>query len=155
MVLFDSYFGNTELIARAVMRGLSTHHQTEAMRLKDLGVSLPEGVDILVVGSPTRAFRPSPEMQAFLRKIPSERASRLHVASFDTRIRPENVKSGFVRFMMKCFGYAARPMLKTLEQKGAKVMAPAAGFAVNNTEGPLADGELERARLWGEQLMPS
>jgi len=124
------------------------------VRLKDLGVSLPEDIGILVVGSPTRAFRPSPEMQAFLRNIPASQASRLHVASFDTRILPQTVKSGFVRFLMKCFGYAARPMLKALEQKGARPMAPPEGFAVSDTEGPLAEGELERARQWGETLVP-
>jgi hypothetical protein len=43
-------------------------------------------------------------------------------------------------------------MTKKLGRKGYRVIAEPESFFVTDTEGPLKDGELERARRWGESL---
>ena len=53
---------------------------------------------------------------------------------------------------MKLFGYAAEPISKKLRNKGAEIVIPPEGFCVNDTEGPLKEGELERAKSWILQI---
>jgi hypothetical protein len=39
-------------------------------------------------------------------------------------------------------------MAEVLKSKGVKLIVPPEGFIVKEKEGPLAPGELERARKW-------
>jgi hypothetical protein len=43
-------------------------------------------------------------------------------------------------------------MTKKLGRKGYRVIAEPESFFVTETEGPLKDGEVERARRWGESI---
>jgi hypothetical protein len=40
-----------------------------------------------------------------------------------------------------------------LRRVGFRILAPAESFYVTDTEGPLIDGELDRARRWGDKLV--
>jgi hypothetical protein len=44
----------------------------------------------------------------------------------------------------------ARPIADKLVEKGGRLIFPPEGFYVSGTEGPLKDGELERAAEWGK-----
>ncbi|TMR93640.1 hypothetical protein [Nonomuraea basaltis] len=57
--------------------------------------------------------------------------------------------SGFWRYF---FGRATRGVAKRLRRLGIRAVAPAESFYVTETQGPLVEGELERARQWGERL---
>jgi hypothetical protein len=83
-----------------------------------------------------------------VRGLPSGSLAGVHVAAFDTRISMEDTDSGVLRAMVKVFGYAAKPIGKALQRKGGAEAAPPEGFFVTGTEGPLKDGELERAAEW-------
>ena len=52
----------------------------------------------------------------------------------------------------RIFGYAAEPILKKLEKKRGEAVVPAEGFFVGGTEGPLDEGELERATAWAQEI---
>jgi hypothetical protein len=54
--------------------------------------------------------------------------------------------------MMKTFGYASKPIADSLVKKGATLAAQPEGFYVADSEGPLKDGELERASNWAAGL---
>ena len=61
LVVFESMFGNTAAIARAVGSGLATKLETE---VHEVGVAprvLAESTELLVVGGPTHAFGMSRE----------------------------------------------------------------------------------------------
>jgi hypothetical protein len=72
----------------------------------------------------------------------------VRVAAFDTRIVLETIDSKALRFLVDKGGYAASTIAKTLEKKGGKLTAPPEGFFVTGEQGPLKDGELERAADW-------
>jgi len=63
------------------------------------------------------------------------------VATFDTRVRHPRVP-----------GSAARSARKHLRQQGFRAVDPATTFWVDGMEGPLLEGELDRARTWGQDL---
>jgi hypothetical protein len=63
-------------------------------------------------------------------------------AAFDTRIDRSPMLTGS----------AARGIAKRLRSNGYEIVADPESFFVEDSEGPLADGELERARDWGASL---
>jgi hypothetical protein len=66
----------------------------------------------------------------------------LRTATFDTRIDK-------VRHLP---GSAARGTAKMLRRRGHHVLVAPRSYYVTDTEGPLADGEVEQARGWGEDI---
>lgn len=143
MVVYDSAYGNTEQIARAIAGGLG---RPEEVRLSRAGTIRPqdlEGMEILVVGSPTQAGRPTRPVQVFLDGLAGATLKGVHVAAFDTRMAGR-----FARI----FGYAAGRIGRSLEKSGGQVLAQGEGFFVEGKEGPLRPGELERAERWAEKI---
>jgi hypothetical protein len=53
---------------------------------------------------------------------------------------------------MKIIGYAAPRIAGGLQAKGGRLAAPPEGFFVQEKEGPLKQGELERAASWAKSL---
>jgi len=148
LVVFDSFFGNTEKIAQAIGSALGA----KALRVADVKQEDLVDLDLLVVGSPTRAFRPTPTIVALLNSIPANGLKGVKATAFDTRIDPSSIKKPFLRvflnILVSIFGYAACPLSKLLENKGANIVSQPEGFMVDDTEGPLQKGELERAKEW-------
>jgi flavodoxin I len=153
LVVFESFFGNTELVSRAVAEALEAGGEARALRVSELEKHHLDGVQLLVVGSATRAFRPSPATQAWLKTLPPGKLDGVRVAAFDTRVDVAQVGNRFLTFMVRLFGYAAAPIEKALVRAGGEVAGPAAGFIVEDKEGPLREGETDRARAWARGLL--
>ncbi len=154
LVIYDSVFGNTEKIARAIGEGLGSVENLEVLPVKDVKTGEISDLTILVVGSPTRKFTATATVKRFVRRIRQKSLNGVKVAAFDTRFSKEEIEKApaTLRFLEKRFGYAAEPILEKLVKKGGEAALPAEGFIVNGTEGPLREGELERATAWGKQL---
>lgn len=153
LVIYDSYFGNTEKIARAIARGLESKIDVEILRVSEVRLEQFTGLNLLIVGSPTRKFSPTPAITNLLNKIPRNGLAGLKAAAFDTRISVHDINSRFLNFMVRLFGYAAEPIAKRLEKKRAELIIQPEGFIVVDSEGPLKDGELERAEDWAKQII--
>lgn len=160
VVVYESMFGNTRAIAEAVADGLASHLTTDVVEVGAAPAAIPAEVDLLVVGGPTHAFglsRPTTREDAtrqadgdvvsrsvgireWLEGLPEGDGS-VAAATFDTRIDHPRVP-----------GSAARKAEKRLRHLRYPVEVRAESFYVTGTSGPLADGELERARSWGAAL---
>ncbi len=149
LVIYDSYFGNTEKIANAIGKGLGG---SPMLRIDDMKEDDLNGLDVLVLGSPTRGFRPTEKITGFLKGLENGSLRGIKVAAFDTRIDPKEVGSRFLSFMVNMFGYAADPIAKGLKKKGGEVVVDPEGFVVKDTEGPLREGEEQRAVEWGKEI---
>ena len=151
-VIYDSFFGNTEKIAQAIGAALGSPEEVSIVRATTPTPALPEGLSMMVVGSPTRGFRQSNAVRDFVKGLPDGSLKGIRVAAFDTRIALEDLDSAIGRFFVGRFGYAAKPIAVSLVKKGGELAAPPEGFRVAASEGPLKDGELERAAAWANQL---
>jgi hypothetical protein len=158
-VVYESMYGNTRKIAEAVAQGAKDWAEVEVHEVST-AATLPADVDVLLVGAPTHAFglsRPSTRADAAakghravesatmgLREwldgvvLPSSRSS---FATFDTRVNRPRLP-----------GSAAKKAAKRLHRKGGTQVVDPESFWVEGSEGPLLDGELERARAWGGAL---
>jgi len=153
LVIYDSVFGNTEQIAKAIAEGLSSGAVVELARVTDISIDRLGEFDMVVVGSPTRGFRPTEALAAVLKSLPSKALKGHMAAAFDTRFKADEIESGGLRFIVKTGGYAAKRISSQLVKAGATLVIPPEGFYVQDTEGPLKPGELERAGDWARQVL--
>jgi len=153
LIVYDSFFGNTEKIAQAIGNSLGSKENVETLRVSEVKPEQLIGLELLIVGSPTRVFKPTKAIMGFLNKIPLNVLKGVKVAAFDTRISTADVNSRFLNILVKLFGYAAKPIAYKLEKKGGSLIIPPEGFFVKDSEGPLKDGELERAVDWVKLIM--
>jgi flavodoxin I len=153
LVIYDSFFGNTEKIAQAIGAALGASGEVAVVKVADATLQQLQGVQLLIVGSPTRAFSPSPAIKQFLASIPTDGLKGVKVAAFDTRMVINEKSPGILRVMVKCFGYAEKAISKKLRRKGGQAVLPAEGFFIKDSEGPLKEGELERAAEWAKRIV--
>jgi len=138
LVIYDSQYGNTERIAQAIADALGPGGQGRAVRVSKISPCDMEGVDLLIMGCPTQGWRPTLAIQSFLKHVQDGSWSGLAAAAFDTRFRGPRLLTGS----------AARRIAQSLQKKGCSLLLPAESFFVKGTEGPLQDGEIERAAAW-------
>jgi hypothetical protein len=158
LVVYESMFGNTQAIARAIAEGLEGHHEVRLGEVSAISAALDPDVQLLVIGGPTHAFgmsRPSTRDSAaqqatngvvsrtigireWLQGLPEGQA---RFATFDTRIRKPRLP-----------GSAAARAARRLRRLGYRMATEPMTFYVHGTPGPLLDGELDRAKRWGKEL---
>ena len=154
LVIYDSQFGNTAEVGQAIAEALGTTEEVESRRVGEVRPEHLAGLDLLVVGSPTQRFRPTGVTTEFLKQIPANALSGVKVAAFDTRITESSIEEApaILGFFVRLFGYAAKPIADRLQKKGGELAVPPEGFYVGGTEGPLLEGELERAEEWAKEI---
>ena len=157
VVVYESLWGNTAAIARAIAEGIGDGAQ--ALSTAEATPDAMSGADLIVAGAPVLAFHMSsdrtradiaarpepgaplpdlshPSMRSWLETLAPGTA---HCAAFDTEVRGP-------------FGKAAPTIAKALQAKGYHLLGPGEGFVVSGKYGPLRAGELQRAGSWGAHL---
>jgi flavodoxin len=142
LVVYDSIYGNTEIVARAVAEQISG--EVRLLRAGQVSAGDLLDLDLLVVGSPTHGSLPSEAVQALLTRIGAPARQGARAATFDTRLS--------WRFL-KRYGYAADKIAGALEGKGWALAGEPGGFFVRGLKkGPLKKGEAARAAAWAKGL---
>ena len=144
LIVYDSVYGNTEKIARAIAEAITPSGEVKVLRAGEESPSELASIDLLIVGSPTHGGRPTPAIQDLLNKVP--KLQGINVAAFDTRIPTK---------LVRVFGYAAGRIARNLKGKGGTLIASPEGFFVTASKGPLKEGELERAAAWAKGILES
>jgi len=142
LIVYDSTYGNTEKIAKAI--GAVIGGTVKVVRVSEADAAAVGKADLLVVASPTTGGRPTEAMLAFLNGLPAGSLKNVRVASVDTRLKAKWVK---------IFGYAAEKIAARLAKFGGAPAAPPEGFFVRGAKGPLLDQELERAAAWAKGII--
>ena len=160
-VVYESMFGNTAQVAHAIAKGLeSVGYAVACVDVATAERGRPMDADLLVVGAPTHAFslsRPVTRADAVRQGAPPGRAPvgmrewlatattapgvTPRVAAFDTRVTK-------VRWLHAAAHAAAR----LVSRRGFERVGRPTGFLVEDTPGPVCEGELARAVRWGEIL---
>ena len=160
LIVYETMFGNTERIARAVRDGLRRYLPAEAVPVNRASEVVPDDVRLLVVGGPTHAFsmsRLSTRQEAWKQGdvvMPIEVGIREWLAVLKTPAKGPQVATFDTRIakVRRLPGSAARSAAKLLRRMGLRQLTVSESFFVNETTGPIKDVELERAQRWGEEL---
>lgn len=158
LVVYESMFGNTEAIARAIGEGTGASMRTDVVEVGVAYGTVPDDVTLLVVGGPTHAFSmswPSTRRDAAGRSsavISRERGIREWLEALPGSMTRAEAATFDTRASTRVTGSAARAARRRLERLGYPVVARSASFQVADITGPLVGGELDRAREWGRAL---
>ena len=142
LVIYDSQFGNTEKVARQIGAALSEFGQVRVEHVNQVFTLTLRDVDLLIVGGPTQAWGATGALKNWLAHLHPEDLERVVGAEFDTRFDKPRWLTGS----------AAVTIEKQLKRHGARLLLPPESFFVEDKEGPLAPGELERAAVWARSL---
>lgn len=156
VVIYESMFGNTRDIARAVAEGIAEWSDVSITDVDSAPLTVPAEAGLIVAGGPTHGFSMSREatrQDAMSRGAvhASTRGLRdwlggvtlsgpVSLATFDTHAKQRWVP-----------GSASRAAAKEGRAHGFVPVA-SVSFYVSDIQGPLLAGELERARHWGRAL---
>jgi hypothetical protein len=158
LVVYESWFGNTQRVAEKVAAALAPESEVEVVSVDDPRPSLAH-VDLVVLGAPTHvhglsstrsrkgaidqrgdAGEPGIGARGWIEQLPPSGGARMAV--FDTRAhKPELL-----------VGSAAHGMARRVQRLGYRLAVEPESFFVQGTEGPLEEGELEHAWEWGRAL---
>ena len=153
ILVYDSLYGNTREIAQAIHAALNENNESTLLPVSEAHPDQLVGIDLLIVGSPTQRFKPTDAVLKFLDSIPSAGLKGLQVAAFDTRLTDAEIqKSPPLPIFVRMFGFAAGRIAKKLRAKGGQQVVLPEGFYVQGMQGPLEEGELERAGDWARTL---
>ena len=153
LIIYDSLYGNTEIIAQIIKHVLDERGEVVIARVGETQPGQLAGLQLLIVGSPTQQFRPTAAMRTFLESIPKGALQGIKVAAFDTRLTQAEInKNAVLPFFVRIYGFAARRIARQLQKKGGVLVLPAEGFLVEGMKGPLMQGEVERAEAWARKL---
>lgn len=157
VVVYESLWGNTAAVARAVAEGLG--EGAVALPTADVGADVVADADLIVAGGPVFAFHLSSERsRGDIRNNPDPGAPEPDLSGPPIREWLDNLPPGSAAFasfdteVRGPFGKGAPTIAKELEAKGYRRVAKPEGFIVQGKYGPLRDGELDRARSWGQLL---
>ncbi len=161
LVVYESLWGNTEKVARAIGDALSSHGTVDIFD-SDAAPTSTDGYELLVVGAPTHAFsmsRPSTradavkshaaphapvkgvrEWLADLQRPPAKTPTLV----FDTRVDQPRLP-----------GSAAKAARHDLHVLGFDTSVLQQTFRVHGYEGPLLEGEIQRAIAWVAENLTS
>jgi len=141
LVIYDSQFGNTEQIAKAIGGALGA--EAKVVKVGEVSAADIVPYSYIIIGSPTQGGRQTMAIKTFLENLPADALKGKRFAAFDTR---------FKNVFAKVFGYAAPRIESAIKAKGGNTTAQPQGFFVKGTKGPLLDGELERAATWAKAI---
>ena len=156
IVVYESHWGNTAAVARAIAEGIGSG--ARALDTDEATAADVAAAELIVAGAPVIAF-----------SLPRE-GMRKQIAGDTKASVPPDVSHPLLRSWLEALpaghGWGAafetriwwspRGATGTIESKlkraGYQRLAGSQRFKVEGSYGPLRDGELQRARVWGTEL---
>jgi len=151
LVVYYSKYGNTRRIAEAITETATRAGDARVISMDQLTASDFDGVDLVVIGSPTHIQNLPKAVRSVLQTLPSDALVGKHVAAFDT---PLEMWGPLMRMT------AAHSLARLLRKLGGKSVVKPEVFLVEGgdvqTEGEvdlLHEEEIEHARVWAGAIL--
>lgn len=141
IVVFDSKFGNTEKVARALALGLrDTGVETDCTRFDQVPLDRLRTFDFVAIGGPTQKRAVSAPLDRWLQTLSKSDMAGKRGFAFDTRY-----KSRFA-------GSSAKEIQARMQNLEMSIVVPCASAIVLGTEDPLEQGSEETFRRIGADI---
>lgn len=143
IVVYDSLFGNTKMVAESIIEGMKQVLKVDATlgKPKEIDLNRLAEYDIILVGSPNHVGGATMGIRRFIGKLGKISLEGKLAAVFDT-------------YAAKDFEKAAKKMEKQIGEKvpGLKLAASGLSIRVKGMRGPIVDGELPKCREFGVKI---
>jgi len=142
IVIYDTKFGNTEKIAKALAEGMKEQgvKVTDCLKIGEVEIDKLKEYDLVVIGGPTHKLGLSEPMKDFLKKLENAEIGNKNAFAFDTK-----VKSRFA-------GSAGKGIEKRVKKLQMNIVRPHSSAIVKGREGPLEEGMEEAFKQIGVDL---
>jgi flavorubredoxin len=136
LVVFDSVFGNTEKVAKALATGLASGGvNVDIVKVNEVDFDELAEFDLLCVGSPTQGWNASKPVKEFLERLKGKKAF-----AFDTKMKS------------RLAGNAGEKIEKKLKDAGLTIVKNSESAIVKGREGPLEENAEEAFKKIGTEL---
>ncbi len=141
LVIFDTKFGNTEKIAKALAWGLEEQGiAVECINVENVSIDKLPNYDLLAIGGPTHGFGMSKPVKELLKQLEKIDLREKHGFAFDTKNPP------------RYWGSAAKGIEKRLAKLGIKIVRSRSSAFVKGLKGPLHEYAEETFRKIGVEI---
>jgi flavodoxin len=145
LVVYHSQFGNTRQVAEAIAEVFQEAGAARTLSADRLTAADLQEVDLVVMGTPTHKMNLPEAVRPVFENLPRRVLRGVPIAAFDTSYK---MSAFLARFT------AAKRVARNLRKLGGKRLVPPETFHVQeHHEGPLYDGEIERAKRWAESIL--
>jgi hypothetical protein len=165
VVVYESMYGNTHLVAEAIADGLRAEADVAVLAVAEADAATLAGADLLVVGAPTHVHgmsRPStraaaaeaaekPESTLVLDSSVNGPGVREWLDQLGTVVMPAAAFDTRIGGPSWLTGRASKRIARGLRRQGARLVARPQSFLVTK-DSALKAGEVDAARAWGMSL---
>ena len=145
LVVYHTQFGNTQQVAEAITAVFKGAGAARMLSAEELTAADLQDVDLVVMGTPTHKMNLPEAVRPVFEQLPNRSLRGVFIAAFDTSYK---MSAFLARFT------AAKRIDRKLRKLGGKRLVPPETFHVeDHHEGPLYDGEIERAEGWAETVL--
>jgi flavodoxin len=143
LVVYDTKYGNTKLVAEKIMEGLGEVEGIETA-IRDVEDTDPETAadyDAILIGSPTHFGGPARGINKFIDKLCKHDLKTKWIAVFDTYLGDDFEKS-------------VKKMEQQIREKvpGLKLITSGLSIRVDGMKGPVTDGEFPKCKEFGKKI---
>lgn len=146
IIVYDSWFGNTQVVAETIGKGINEIEKNPVVikKIKDISPNDVLDYDIILIGSPNHMGGPTRKVKKFIDNLGKLKIDNKQIAVFDTYVR-KNVH----------IGKTVRKMEIRISEKlsDLKILADGLSIQVKGVRGPLEKGELSKCILFGKKLI--
>ena len=143
LVVYDSVYGNTEKVAKALAKGLrDSGVDVDTLRVDMVNFDELSWYDLLVVGGPVHAWSATKPIKAFLERLKTVKGlSGKKAFAYDTKLSRSSLA-----------GNVGGKIEGSLKGLGLAIVKPHATAVVKGMEGPLEDSAEEAFTQLGAEL---
>jgi flavodoxin len=141
LIVYLSFYGNTANIAEKIAEAIGENATVRF--IEDVSNREIAEADLVILGSPTHKYYEPSDMREFLDGLPEESIRGKYFCVFDTRFNQPISKQGS----------AALEISRRIKRRGGILFFPTESFFVEEREGPLEDGQEEKAEKWGHSIL--
>ena len=143
IVVYESKYGNTRLVAEKIIEGMRQVSGVEATlaEIGDVNLDRIPEFDAILTGTPNHIGRATRGIGKFIDKLGKLNLEGKKAAVFDTCVRGD-------------FEKAVKKMEKQISEKVPQLEQIASGLSirVDGTKGPITEGELPRCEEFGAKI---
>ena len=144
LVIYFSKYGNTHKVAEIIGTKCQMNGNTRVLSLGDVNPTDLVNIDLVIMGTPTHRMNLPEAARGAFDQLPKRILKGKLVAAFDTSYKMNEFLERFT---------AAKKLARKLRKLGGKRLVPPETFYVIEKEGPLYEGELERAKSWADLIL--
>ncbi|MCJ7764129.1 MAG: NAD(P)H-dependent oxidoreductase [Dehalococcoidales bacterium] len=140
IVIYESKYGNTKLVAENIVEGMKEASKTEAILSEAKQVNFDDVIsaDAILIGSPNHWGGATGSISKFINKLGEINLNSKPAAVFDTYISHD-------------FEKAVKKMEEQITEKvpSLKLVTPGLSMKVKGSKGPILEEELPKCREFG------